>query len=262
MTERDEPNALGADEARFLDRARQGLGPSAADRARIAHALAAQLAMPSMPPALPERFKGGALRTAHWIGLGSLVAVAGALGYWQGYRAGSQHREVVTVVRSVPVAMPAAANAEPFVEPQPLPAQSEDHAPLAALGAGHAAPGASGRATAKDATRPAATLGLDEEVRQLRRVERAIRENNPRLALVLLDELDSAIPTGQLLEERKAASVMANCQLAAPSAHDEARAFAAAHAQSAYVSRVRQICQLATEIDERIVPTPGTNVPR
>jgi hypothetical protein len=43
-------------------------------------------------------------------------------------------------------------------------------------------------------------------VRQLRRVERAIREGNPRFALVLLEELDQVMPAGQLLEERRAAS--------------------------------------------------------
>ncbi|MEO6599738.1 MAG: hypothetical protein ABIQ16_07690, partial [Polyangiaceae bacterium] len=113
-----------------------------------------------------------------------------------------------------------------------------------------------------EAADPREPLGLDEEVRQLRRVERAIREENPRLALVLLEELDLAIPQGQLLEERKAASLMASCQLGVPAAQDNARAFASEHAQSAYVARVIAICRLAADSGERISPAAGTSIPR
>ena len=79
---------------------------------------------------------------------------------------------------------------------------------------------------------------------------------------MLLDELDKDIPAGQLLEERKAASVMADCELDAASARDAARAFVTHHAGSAYVSRVRELCDLSADIDERIPPAPGTSVPR
>ena len=103
-------------------------------------------------------------------------------------------------------------------------------------------------------------LGLDDEVRELRRIEKAVREQNPRLALVLLDQLDQTIPTGQLLEERAAARVMANCSLETPSAQGSARAFAAKHPRSAYLARVIEICRLTGAGNERISPAPGTSV--
>ena len=69
----------------------------------------------------------------------------------------------------------------------------------------------------------------------------------PAACLVLLEDLDRAIPTGQLLEERRAASIMASCQLGAGGAVANARAFIAKHAGSAYFTRVIEICGLESE---------------
>ena len=254
-------NDLDADEAQFLARARRGLGPSLADRQRIAAALAGELGSASALRPTPKRFAAGAVRAARWAGLAGLFALGGGLGYWRGYRAGSQVREVVTVVRSVPAAA-AAPSAVPVASAEsPLPSAPEKRAAPSPSAARVASPRASASA-ANAAAHPVEALGLDEEVRQLRRIEKAIREGNPRFALVLLDELDTAIPAGQLLEERQAARVMADCQLDAPSAQDRARAFATEHAQSAYVTRALEMCGLPTEHGERISPAPGTNVPR
>jgi hypothetical protein len=128
-----------------------------------------------------------------------------------------------------------------------------------AEGEAKSTPPASAARIPSAAPAPSTAVGLDEEVRQLRRVERAIREGNPRLALVLLEEMDQAIPKGQLLEERRAASIMANCQLGSGDAVSNARAFVAKHAGSAYLTRVIGICGLETE---RNSAAPGTNTPR
>jgi hypothetical protein len=85
---------------------------------------------------------------------------------------------------------------------------------------------------------------LDEEVRQLRRIERAIRDGNPRLALVIGEDLDRTIPRGQLLLERRAASAMAECQLDVPDARVRAQRFIDQSASNTYAARVREICQL------------------
>ena len=63
------------------------------------------------------------------------------------------------------------------------------------------------RAIAGAAVAPAPivpTASLDEEVRALRAVERALREGTPGFALSLLRELDRKVPNGRLLEERLA----------------------------------------------------------
>jgi hypothetical protein len=83
---------------------------------------------------------------------------------------------------------------------------------------------------------------LDEEVRTLKRVERALREHNPRLALALLDELDERVKAGKLVEEREAARVMAKCELIPESAATLAEDFARRYPGSVYGSRVAQMC--------------------
>jgi len=248
---------LDADETRILRNARQGLTPSAKDRARIAHALLPRLALPMTPPSV-SRVEGRALHAARWAGLAGVVALTGAVGYWQGYRAGAQVREVVTVVRSVPSAPPTTALTAP-----PPPALADQPLAIPSAGPASSLRSAASRPSsgmAVEGSEARRALGLDDEVRELRRVEKAIREQNPRLALVLLDQLDQTIPAGQLLEERAAARVMGNCSLGAPSGPSDARAFVAKHPQSAYVARVTEICRPASAVNERISPAPGTSV--
>jgi len=79
----------------------------------------------------------------------------------------------------------------------------------------------------------------------LARIERALRDNNPRFALGLLGELDRMVPGGQLLEERQAARALAHCQLGSDGAAERAYEFAEQHPQSAYLARIRQACPVA-----------------
>jgi hypothetical protein len=76
---------------------------------------------------------------------------------------------------------------------------------------------------------------------------------------VLLDDLDRAIPAGQLLEARRAASIMANRQLGAGAAVANARVFVSQHASRGYLARVIEICGLESERNSAAL---GTNVPR
>src|SRR4030095_1508121 len=96
---------------------------------------------------------------------------------------------------------------------------------------------------------PSTRAELDEELIQMRRVERALRENNPRLALALLGDLQRAVPHGKLGEERYAAEVMAKCGLGIGPPRVLADDFAEKHASSVYYARVMQACREST--DER-----------
>lgn len=89
----------------------------------------------------------------------------------------------------------------------------------------------------------------EEEVRTLRRVERVLREHNPRFALALLSDLDRSVPQGKLMEEREAARTVATCELegATPAASDQAAAYAARFSGSVYASRVQQAYGVETQ---------------
>jgi hypothetical protein len=83
---------------------------------------------------------------------------------------------------------------------------------------------------------------LEIETRLLARVERALRAENPRLALGLLAELDEQVPRGQLTEERRVGRLIAECQLGSESATRAAREFLARAQDSPYRDRVEQAC--------------------
>jgi hypothetical protein len=95
-------------------------------------------------------------------------------------------------------------------------------------------------------TKEAKNGSLEEEVRTLRRVERALRTENPRLAIALLGDLDRVVPGGQLAEERLAASVQARCLLGYGSAVALLEDFVKLHPTSAYLKRVRAACGAET----------------
>ena len=110
-------NELDEDEVRILARARRGLSPTLATRERIARGIASQLAVAGPPRAVPKPLEASALRVARWVGVAGMVALGGAAGYFQGFRAGSKGREVVTVVRSVPAVPPASPVSVPAEPP-------------------------------------------------------------------------------------------------------------------------------------------------
>jgi hypothetical protein len=234
-------------ERELLHRARRGLSPSHADEARV---LAATLGAAASAGALLEpsfRSSGTALsgKAAHFL-LGVLaLGLAGTVGYGLGHRAGS------TSVRAVPAVASArrieadfAGEWEPgsraSTQPELPERSSPEPAPATTVPPTQRQRGPiTGLVPQKDND-----SGLDEEVRQLRRIERAIREGNPRLALVLAEELDRAIPGGQLHAERGAAAMMAGCQLGVEGAEARAARFVAQNPSSGYAARLRELCKL------------------
>jgi len=260
---------LDDDEALILAQARRALGPTGADERRVLQSLLPQLALRPGPPSgssLPG--PSGALRAVRAMTVIGAVALSGGLGYRMGLQAGiAQQNQAVIHAQAVVVASAIAAQtklelAPPFAPaartaPSAPAAPAAREQPLPSVVKSLAPPSAARTTTVSPAS--SAAPGLDEEVRQLRRVERAIRESNPRFALVLLEELDRVLPAGQLLEERRAASIMASCQLGADAAVTDARAFVVQHTASAYLTRVIEICGLESE---RNSAAPGTHVPR
>ena len=81
------------------------------------------------------------------------------------------------------------------------------------------------------------------ELAMLRRARRALRENNGRLALGIVESLSERFPRGALLEERQATRVLSLCQLDRVSqALQGARDFLRNHPGSVYAERVRSSC--------------------
>jgi len=236
----------------FLASARRGLSPNAADEARVfaslerALASAAAAGAGSAPGAqatdsvvrpLLGRVGAGRLVTA--------LALVGAAtgGYYAGFRAGarSSSRTSNPVVAVAPVASVLAVASS---APSPLPASAlaRDESPVRA-GEARRSEKPAARTEPSAAPVPVRSRSLEEEVRTLRRVERALRERNPRLALALLSDLDREVPEGQLSEERLAAQTMARCALGYGAPQVLANDFSERYPASAYVSRVQQVCE-------------------
>lgn len=278
-------------EAQILEDARRGLGPTLQDQERVLQNLLVRTsATPGTPlsPSNGARSKSAAwlLRAGWSMFVMGAIALSGGLGYRRGFEAGiatqksanfgatgSGSKSPELAIQTAPASPPAPTSPRASASP-PAPTPSSELARRITVGPDHTrvslplGTGTTDTALAAPDARPSrdpavATekLGLDEEVRQLRRVERAIRESNPRFALVLLEELEQAIPTGQLLEEREAARIMASCQLDADNALADARSFITKHGASAYRSRVIEICRLTSTPAERILAEPGTDAP-
>jgi len=245
------------DELTTLAYARAGLSPSAADALRVRTSLAAALASAEnvAPDASPSDAGSGLGGGGGWSlrALVTSVAVAtigaGAGGYWLGHRTASQQAEAHLS------AAHAAANSGAPPSRQPslaAGASAPSPAPVLVPSAGDAAtvresvrrrPGAAGRGARPEAVAtPAESFG--QEVRALRAVERALRDEDPRLALAILQQLDRDVPQGKLVEERRATSVIARCSAGdVPFGVNWADDFASDYPDSVYRGRVEQSCE-------------------
>lgn len=269
MNERDdserEEGVLEPHEAQLLGRARRALGPTAADQARVLAQLLPALGVEPAAAAAPGSRAGASTQGLRYFWGALALGVAGMAGYGWGYRAGARAHDAsavaspstATAVASSPSAGPATASLGARAEPEPVTARERAAAPEPFAATRRGAP-ASAVASGSAGSAGAAPPGLDEEVRQLRRIERAIREGNPRLALVIGEDLDRVIPRGQLLLERRAARAMAECQLEAPDARARAERFINETSSGAYAARVREICKLP-EQSQRTGEPAGTN---
>jgi hypothetical protein len=100
-----------------------------------------------------------------------------------------------------------------------------------------------GRAPRPDPSRAHSTSPrAGEELALLRRVERALRTQNPALALALIAELEQRFPDTRLAEEREAAHVIAACGIEEGGARLRAERFLRERGGSVYAERAREAC--------------------
>lgn len=227
-----------AEEERLLAAARRQWSPTPADAERVLRA--ATLAVGAVAPAAI----GGKLvasATARWIAsLLLAVATAGTGGYALGYRTAQHQRTPAPVVAKAPalaptdVSLPAPAP-EPFLPP-----------PAARVPLRNQRQAASWPADFDPAP------SLEAETRAMRRIESALRDQKPDLALRLLAQLEQAPGPGQLMEERLAATAVARC--AKQPDPERSREFAARFPQSVYRGRVERACRAAVSGEDENSP--------
>lgn len=126
--------------------------------------------------------------------------------------------------------------------PTPLP--PEVASPRAELPARRAKPSSRRDGRAPSRAHSTAPSAANEELALLRRVERALRAQNPALALALLAELDQRFPDTRLGEERAAAHVIASCGVGEGGARFRAERFVREHSGSVYAERVHEACAI------------------
>ena len=238
MTE-SEPEGL------LLARARRGLGPSRADAERVRARVARALDGSTTPP--PVAVGRGTIPGARLAAALALAAATGMGGYALGYRAGRLETttHLPPPTPTVHASPEAAASAD--LDTAPTTPQAVPELPAPPRRQRTRASETVVPAEAPSATPAGGESSLELETRLLARVERALRDDNPRLALGLLGELDREVPGGQLGEERRAGRVVAHCELGSESAPRLAAEFEARYPASAYQARLRAACKtLAT----------------
>lgn len=188
--------------------------------------------------ALKATGAGGALVAAALVGSGF------GLGFWA--------RAVAHEVASAGSPPPVEAAAMLPPAPAPVVVVPAAPAPLPAPAPLTTTPAPSARLPARRAT-PSRALadGAEQELALLARVERALRNDDAALALVLLDELEQRFPDTGLGEERAAARLMCHCLQKRGGAGEAAHAFLSEHPASVYRGRLRALCALegAREVD-------------
>jgi hypothetical protein len=242
---------LESAERAFIERARQGLSPKPAQLVRVRQSLQAALAATAaatVAGATPNGARGAAAAkgtippwASKLVLVAATAAAAGTTGFWAGYHAARRETPPMAArVSSAPSEGRSSITTIPSVETgPPSPPEPKVH-PRVTTASRRAVNAAPARAAGTDDDSEAS---LANEVRGLRSVERALRDQRPGLALALLAALDREVPGGKLAEEREATSVIAHCALGqAPLGVDLAADFTERYPSSVYLERVRQSC--------------------
>jgi hypothetical protein len=260
MTDRDDDKRQSDDDEdivrRHLTRAWQSWAPSpdldVRVRARLTSSTAATMGAMGLGAAT------GAGRPSPWASLqasGKLGALVGAgligVGFLSGYLAHSSASPRPEPQRAAVVEAAASGADEPPVVAEPNPAAARPSDALEAPREPEPAEGSRTRSARvappsplppPAATPSPASPALDDELALLQRAERAVRADNPALALALIDELEARYPRSTLLEERSAIELLAHCGAGATDARARAARFLRQHPSSLYAGRVRELC--------------------
>jgi hypothetical protein len=191
-----------------------------------------------------------------WLAGLIVVGAAAGGGYVYGFRAGREvsRREAVRAVSAAPVVIAAPAIAplpRPTVGSEPPKVVAAAPPPPSAAGPSTSnaltSPAGAGRSLSKTLSAPSAPTersahapSLQAELRALRRVESALRDGKPEIALRVLAQLDRDNPRGNMLEERAAAWALARCGRSR--SNEVAADFAQHHPASVYAERVIAAC--------------------
>jgi hypothetical protein len=249
---------LSHDARAQLRMAKLGLSPQAEDRTRVHAAVTAALAVSTAgaigvakastgqnSSGLPD---GGLLRSAPVMKGLLVIAVVGGLSGTVGYKLGYS-KGLHTAAAPAPVALqpplietphtaprlvPTLPIAPPAVPPTPEePAEDPEIRSVSKSSPRNVSPTVSAL--------PAGTSPEAEEILQLERVQRALRDGYPALALAILGELDQKVPRGSLIEERTAAKIIARCSLGETSSA-RPTAFVEHYPNSMYLGRIARAC--------------------
>lgn len=250
---------------RGLAELRADLSPSSADKARLRARILAPVLGGDVDPSLsprasaphslrhpsPERLgRWAALKAAGTAGVGAgalLLGVGMGVGFWLG-REASVPATGAPAIEAVRSPSPVTERAEPAGPPRALLSTPEPLTPpspsVASAPAAATEPRRSPPPRARATRKAVAPHPLNDELALLRRVERALRNADPALALALLGELDERFPETRLVEERQAAKLMANCRMGGADAVARAHAFLHDSPSSVYRQRVQLACGL------------------
>jgi hypothetical protein len=260
-------------EEQVLGSARRAMRPSPSDARRVRAAVLAQIGAATIGHAAGAKAAGakaagakaaGAKAAGGWFAsLGPIqtaLVVAAATGgvgavanlYWSSHDARTSAAPSAATVHT--------AVAPTRRPPEPLPALDQ-----ARPGASNSSPrpGLKGNSTAAPPRGPAGVQRdrLAEEVRLLRRADRALRNGAPDVAERLLRDLAASHPDGQLREERAATRALILCQREdGTAARSAAEKFLAAHPASMYAARIRAAC-MEGRVESEGTPDARTHTP-
>jgi hypothetical protein len=255
-------------ESEMLLGARRALSPSAADQERVLLATRQALVVGSAAAAYAKATGGAASRAAVWKQVASAIsiaAVSGAAGYYAGSHAQPARERAAIAQPAQPASTSPRAPEERAVAPNDTAADTADDVAPRVAGE-HVAQdkpvvrvaARRSNAAAADPAPAAAPTRSREEITAMRRVERALREQQPQRALTLLFELDRSVPSGMLMQERQAAFAIARCAARLGSAVQLAAEFASRYPNSPYIARVRDACAQQRDA-QRIGAPPETH---
>ncbi len=223
-------------EQELLERARRGYSPSSVSEARVRRGALAAIATGAVVPtgsaaaSLRALIRGvsNTVTVSRVVLVTLALAAAGAGGYALGLRDGRGSARGAVV-------LPPATKPAPALVQSPKPVEALSAVEVSSLPR-------EGGASAVVSSAPSATAASSAEVElaTLRRVERLLREDNPRFARALLNDLDQSVPRGKLMEERRAAAAVAACQLGSGAA--AAASFDGRYPNSVYGARVHEAC--------------------
>jgi hypothetical protein len=268
---------------RALSRVRDEISPTRDDKARLrARILAPAVVLApegagqaaTAPARAAPLTPWAALKAAGSVGAAAglaLLGIGGGMGFWLGHEvASSRARSAAAFERPAPAVeappreLDRSAGGPPASTTPAAP--SEPVADVVAASAAASAEASEARREphpsdvpprAHPARQRARPNPLDAELALLRRVERALRNDDPSLARALLGELDERFPDSRLAEERSAARRIADCRSGEPGASESARTFLREHGASVYRKRIARACAL--EGEKGSTPAPMTN---